>query len=136
MIVVTGGAGFIGSAFLWKLNNMGERDILVVDEKDIRDREKNLSNKKFTDYLDKDEFLARVTRSALPSRVRAIVHIGACSSTTETDAGFLRRNNTDYTRILAEWCLAHNARCLYASSAATYGDGESGYDDSDENTRS
>ncbi|MFH0920403.1 MAG: ADP-glyceromanno-heptose 6-epimerase [Fibrobacterota bacterium] len=135
MIAVTGAAGFIGSAFLWKLNAEGQTDILAVDERNILDREKNLSNKKFSEYMDKDEFLTRARMNSLPDRLNAIVHIGACSSTTETDAEFLWRNNTDYTRVLAEWCLAHRARFLYASSAATYGEGEEGYDDSDENTR-
>jgi ADP-L-glycero-D-manno-heptose 6-epimerase len=135
MIVVTGGAGFIGSAFIWKLNSEGQRDILVVDDKDISDRKKNLANKNYSNYLDKDEFIGRVRTNSLPGGITAMVHIGACSATTETDAEFLKRNNTDYTQALAEWCLARNVRFLYASSAATYGEGEQGYDDSDENTR-
>jgi len=131
MLVVTGGAGFIGSAMIWKLNQAGLRDILVVDALDTSDKWRNLVNRKFADYLDRQDFLDRLTAGQLPGPIEAIVHMGACSSTTERDAQFLMENNYRYTRRLAEWALAHQVRFLYASSGATYGDGSLGYSDED-----
>jgi ADP-L-glycero-D-manno-heptose 6-epimerase len=133
MIVVTGGAGFIGSAIIRYLNDAGEKDILVVDEKDITDRKRNLSNKIYTDYMDKDEFLLAVKRNKLKG-VKTVIHMGACSSTTVMDKDYLDRNNYLYTRDLAIWCVNTGIHFLYASSAATYGDGSLGYSDSDEAT--
>ena len=129
MIVVTGGAGFIGSAFVAKLNQEGITDIVVVDEEGSPARKNNLANKKFSQFLDKGAFLERVTTKQLPKGVTAIIHMGACSSTTETNVEYLRANNLEYTKSLAEHCLANNIRFIYASSAATYGDGSHGYAD-------
>jgi len=134
MYIVTGGAGFIGSAVVWKLNQLGIDDILVVDELGTSDRWRNLTPLRFDDYLHKDEFLRLVERSAL-AKPTAVVHLGACSSTTERDADYLMENNYRYTRRLAEWCLAGDTRFIYASSAATYGDGRLGYRDDDATTR-
>jgi ADP-L-glycero-D-manno-heptose 6-epimerase len=136
MIVVTGGAGFIGSAMIWKLNQQGFQRILVVDHLATSEKWKNLSHLTFDDYVPKDEFLARLEHGRLPARPRAIIHLGACSSTTECDADYLLSNNYRYTRSLAEWCLAHDVRFIYASSAATYGDGAAGYSDEDRVTPS
>lgn len=134
MIIVTGGAGFIGSALVWKLNSLGQDDILVVDELGTSEKWQNLASLRFSDYLHKDEFRRRVERDEL-GKPQAVVHLGACSSTTERDSDFLMENNFRYTRTLAEWCLANNVRFIYASSAATYGDGSLGYSDDDDTTR-
>lgn len=133
MIAVTGAAGFIGSVLLWKLNSLGREDILAVDEKNIVDRKSNLSNRKFAEYIDKDEFLDRARSNRLPD-LQAILHMGACSSTLEMDERFLHKNNFQYTRDLAIYSVNHGVAFLYASSAATYGDGSLGYSDEDANT--
>jgi ADP-L-glycero-D-manno-heptose 6-epimerase len=135
MIAVTGGAGFIGSAFVWALNEKGESDILVVDEKNIADRAANLKSRQYQDTMDKDRFLQAVREGALDGKLSAVVHMGACSSTTVTDADYVRKNNFEYTRDLALFCMHAKIPFLYASSAATYGDGGFGYSDADENTR-
>jgi len=129
MHIVTGGAGFIGSAMVWKLNQMGIDDILVVDNLATSEKWKNLVNLRYTDYLHRDEFLARISAGNDPFGVRAIVHMGACSSTTERDADFLMRNNTGYTKSVCRYALENGARFLNASSAATYGGGEFGFSD-------
>jgi ADP-L-glycero-D-manno-heptose 6-epimerase len=128
MIIVTGAAGFIGSCFLEKLNREGIDDIVAVDRLDDSDKWRGLANKRIQDYLDKDELFERVRSNRLP-RVRQIVHMGACSSTTCTDARFVMDNNYAYSRELALWAFRHKIPFLYASSAATYGDGELGFDD-------
>lgn len=135
MIVVTGGAGFIGSAFLWKLNTQGIEDILVVDALDTTDKWKNLVNRRFENYWDHAEFLERVKNDTLPPNITAVVHMGACSATTERDAQYLMSNNYHYTRALAEWALGRQVRFIYASSGATYGDGSRGYSDADLDTQ-
>lgn len=133
MHIVTGGAGFIGSAFVWRLNAAGIDDILVVDELGKDDKWRNLAGLAYRDYLHKDEFLARVESGRIDG-VSSVVHMGACSSTTERDADYLARNNYAYTRTLAEWAARAGIRFVYASSAATYGDGGRGYSDADEQT--
>lgn len=132
MIIVTGGAGFIGSAFVWKLNTQGIEDILVVDDLDGSDKWKNLVNRRFANYLDQQDFLEKVKADCLPPNITALVHMGACSATTERDSDYLMRNNYQYTRLLAEWACGHQIRFLYASSGATYGAGSQGYSDADE----
>lgn len=130
MRIVTGGAGFLGSALLWGLNEAGYDDILVVDNLGHGEKWKNLVNRRFADYLHKDAFFAAITGKENPfGDVEAIVHLGACSSTTETDAEYLMRNNFAYTRAVARFALARGARLVVASSAATYGDGAAGFDD-------
>lgn len=133
MIILTGGAGFIGSCFLGKLNDEGIDDILVVDHLDDSDKWRNLMGKRFRDYMQKDDFLRMVEEGKAP-QPQAVVHMGACSSTTVTDAGYFIKNNYEYSKKLAKWALDQKASFLYASSAATYGDGGEGHDDSDENT--
>jgi ADP-L-glycero-D-manno-heptose 6-epimerase len=132
MIVVTGGAGFIGSAIVWGLNKKGITDIHVVDWMRDEDKWKNLLNLKFIDYEEKDPFLKRILfdDKILKDKVETIIHMGACSSTTEKDLSFLIENNFKYTQVLAKWCIRNNKKFIYASSAATYGLGESGFDDS------
>ena len=128
MIVVTGGAGFIGSAIVQALNDRGRTDLIVVDEVDHPEKEKNLISIKYHELRGKDVFLENVLNLDLPS-IEAIIHMGACSSTTETNEVFLTENNYDYTRHLAQYALKKDIRFIYASSAATYGNGEMGYRD-------
>jgi ADP-L-glycero-D-manno-heptose 6-epimerase len=121
-VVVTGGAGFIGSAVVWALNVRGIDDILVVDRLDTSEKWKNLVPLRFRDYVDADDFESRLQSQSSPfGGVSTVVHLGACSSTTESDAGYLMRNNYDYTKHLAHWALDRSVRFVYASSAATYG---------------
>jgi len=129
MFIVTGGAGFIGSAFIAKLNAEGIKDILVVDDLGSSPRWKNLVRKSFREYVHKTRFLEMVKGDSLPASVEAIVHLGACSSTTERNVEFLLENNHEYTKALAEFCIRRSVRFVYASSAATYGDGSLGYED-------
>jgi ADP-L-glycero-D-manno-heptose 6-epimerase len=129
MIIITGGAGFIGSAFIWRLNQEGFDDIVIVDRLGTSDKWKNLVNRRFNEYIHKDEFLQMICDDAVPFEVSAVVHMGACSSTTKRDADYLWKNNFLYTKTLAEWALKHGVRFIYASSAATYGDGTKGFSD-------
>ena len=129
MYIITGAAGFIGSALVAKLNAEGETRIILVDELTSSDRWRNICGKRFLDYMHKDDFLKLVQSGALPKGVKGIVHLGACSSTLERDADYLYRNNFLYTKTLAEYALNENIRFVYASSAATYGDGNLGYSD-------
>lgn len=129
MIIVTGGAGFIGSAFVWKLNQEDIDNIIIVDQLGTDDKWKNLVNLRFVNYVHKDDFLEMIDTDSLPFEVDAIIHMGACSSTTERDADYLWHNNYVYTNLLAQWAIEHNVRFIYASSAATYGDGTKGFSD-------
>jgi ADP-L-glycero-D-manno-heptose 6-epimerase len=132
MIVVTGGAGFIGSAIVWKLNQLGENKIIVVDELGLDDKWKNLVPLKFEDFIHKDDFISMIIDRDVSFKIDSIIHMGANSSTTEKDADHLFSNNYLYTKELAQYSLEKNVRFIYASSAATYGDGSLGFDD-DEN---
>jgi len=115
MIIVTGGAGFIGSAFIWKLNAEGIDDILIVDELGQTEKWKNLVNRRYVEYIHKDVFLRMICNEQVPFKPRAIVHMGACSSTTERNADYLMDNNYHYTCRLAEWALTQDVRFIYAS---------------------
>jgi ADP-L-glycero-D-manno-heptose 6-epimerase len=129
-VLVTGGAGFIGSALVWALNRRGIEDVLVADFLDQSEKWRNLVPLAFADYIEADDLLALVESDAARLRgITAVLHMGACSSTTERDAAYLVRNNTEYTQKLATWALARGARFVYASSAATYGDGARGMSD-------
>ena len=131
MIVVTGGAGFIGSAFVWKLNREGIDDIVIVDRLGTSEKWKNLVNLRFIEYIKKDDFLQMIYADQVPFKASAVIHMGACSSTTERDADYLWMNNYLYTCRLADWALRNQVRFIYASSAATYGDGTRGFADDD-----
>jgi ADP-L-glycero-D-manno-heptose 6-epimerase len=120
-IVVTGGAGLIGSAVVWGLNRRGLDDILVVDRLDASDKWKHLVPLRFADYLDADEFERAMATGRGFGDVRTIFHLGACSATTENNAEYLVRNNYQYTKHVALWAIEQEARLVYASSAATYG---------------
>ena len=134
MWVITGGAGFIGSALLWKLNREGHDDLLVVDRLDSSEKWKNLRSARFRDYLEADEFLSRLEAGSFTG-FQGIVHFGANSSTTDTNAAYLVQNNYEYTKRLAQWALRKKVRFIYASSAATYGDGRFGYKTDDPTTQ-
>lgn len=129
-ILVTGGAGFIGSALVWELNRRGCENIVICDRLTQDEKWRNLVPLKFADYLDGGDLERRVRTSpdALGS-FDHVLHLGACSATTERDADYLMRNNYELTRLLCEWTLARGGRFVYASSAATYGDGAHGMDD-------
>lgn len=127
MIIITGGAGFIGSAFLWKCNQEGLKDILIVDNL-TPSKQRNLDHLTYAGYCDKTEFLDKLETNTY-NDVTAIIHMGACSSTTEMNLDYLHTNNFDYTRRIAQWCLENDCRLIYASSAATYGDGSQGFSD-------
>ncbi len=131
-VVVTGGAGFIGSCLLWQLNQMGIEDILVVDCLGMSLKWRNLVGKKFKDYIEKDDFLTLVQQNKITRKdADVVVHLGACTSTTFNDATYFVKNNYEYSKILAQFCLSRNIAFLYASSAATYGMGEEGFLDDD-----
>ncbi len=132
MIIVTGGAGFIGSALVWALNQRGEEDILIVDHLGTGEKWKNLRALKYADYMEKNEFIDLIKANELFAPVSCILHMGACSSTTETDASYLARNNFAYTKNLLEYAATNGIHTVYASSAATYGDGAQGYRDDEE----
>ena len=128
MIVVTGGAGFIGSAIVWELNRRGEKEIVIVDELGTDEKWKNLVGLQFEDFVNKHKFIDSIYKGTFIN-ADAIIHMGANSSTTEKDADHLFNNNYLYTKTLAEFCLKNNIRFIYASSAATYGDGSLGFND-------
>ncbi|MDH4202219.1 MAG: ADP-glyceromanno-heptose 6-epimerase [Phycisphaerae bacterium] len=132
MILVTGGAGFIGSAIVAQLNARGIDDILVVDILGRDQRWKNLRNLRYADYLEADDFSEMVSESDLEINLEAIIHMGACSDTTEADCSYLVKNNYEFSKLLAGWALEMDARFIYASSAATYGDGEKGFADDED----
>ena len=129
-VLVTGGAGFIGSALVWALNRRGCDRIVVCDRLGTDERWRNLTPLRFADYVEADDLLPRLPGGAL-GKFDLVLHMGACSSTTETNASFLIRNNYEFTRDLATWALGQKTRFVYASSAATYGDGSAGMDDDD-----
>jgi ADP-L-glycero-D-manno-heptose 6-epimerase len=129
MIIVTGGAGFIGSALVWKLNQQGRTDILVVDRMGQGAKWKNLSKRRFAGILHKDEFLPWLMGEGSRTHIEAIFHLGASSATTETDVDYLVKNNLNYSVKLWNFCADGGIPFIYASSAATYGDGTHGFSD-------
>lgn len=133
MIILTGGAGFIGSVFLKLLNQNGITDILLIDNLGKGDKWKNISQKHFDHYIHKDLFYTRMEKGEFPDNVSHVIHLGACSSTTELDMDYLMHNNYEYSKLLASYCLDRKIPFIYASSAATYGDGGHGFED-DENS--
>jgi ADP-L-glycero-D-manno-heptose 6-epimerase len=130
MIAVTGAAGFIGSCFITKLNNEGYHDILVIDTLQQDDRWKNLSGKRFRTIEHPEVFRTKCIQGHYSSKdITAIIHLGACSATTERNADYLLDNNYRYSKDIAEFALHRSIPFMYASSAATYGAGEKGYSD-------
>ncbi len=134
MHIVTGGAGFIGSAMVWKLNRMGVDDVWIVDRLESGGKWKNLVGLRFTELMTPEQFLHSLheNESTLPEDTESVINMGACSSTTERDADYLAENNFQFSKTVAEAALAGNVRLVHASSAATYGGGELGYADSED----
>ena len=136
MYILTGGAGFIGSAVLQSLNSQGIDNILVVDNLGTTssatpEKWKNLQGKRFADYMHKERFFTLLENNRLNEDVSCVIHLGACSSTTERNAEYMMHNNYAFSRALAAWAIKRELRFIYASSAATYGDGEHGFSDAD-----
>lgn len=127
-LIITGGAGLIGSNLATALNARGYRNLVIVDHLNHPAKQANLETLTYTDFIDKQDFRRLFTSGRQPPAA-AVFHLGACSSTTETDAAYLDDNNLAYTRELCEWTRRQQARFIYASSAATYGDGSRGYRD-------
>lgn len=129
MYIVTGAAGFIGSALVWELNQRGITDIICVDSFRNKTKWKNLAGLKFIDFIQKESFYQFLEDQDVIDNVEGIFHMGACSSTTEMDMDFLCDNNYYFSQACFHWCTMHDKKFIYASSAATYGEGENGFDD-------
>ena len=119
MIIVTGGAGFIGCNLIRKINSFGDSNIIAVDS--IKKNKKNINYIKFKDYFDKEEFISKIENNKIQSNIKCIIHLGACSDTTETNWDYLKYNNIIYSKLLYKFSLSKNSKFLYASSAAIYG---------------
>ncbi len=136
MYIVTGGAGFIGSMVVAKLNAMGIKEILIVDNLGTSDKWLNLKGLQYLDYLHKDAFIKHIRAGSLPGvtvdHIQGVIHMGACSATTETNMDYLMENNFHYTRSLAEFCISNGIRFIYASSGSTYGAGTDGFSDDED----
>ncbi|WP_295218939.1 ADP-glyceromanno-heptose 6-epimerase [uncultured Brevundimonas sp.] len=132
MIVVTGGAGFIGSNIVARLTAETAYDVVVCDRLETADlaKWKNLAKHAIADFWSPEELFEQLERHA--ERIEAVVHMGAISSTTEPDADLILRTNFTLSRDVWDWCAIRGSRMIYASSAATYGDGETGFNDDDD----
>ncbi|MGL6114113.1 MAG: ADP-glyceromanno-heptose 6-epimerase, partial [Cetobacterium sp.] len=129
MIIVTGAAGFIGSAFIWKLNEMGINDILLVDKLRTEDKWLNVRKRDYSDWCDRDELFDWLAIPENAEKITGVLHMGAISATTEKDGDLLMKNNYEYSKKLWNFCAEKGINYVYASSAATYGGGEQGYND-------
>lgn len=129
MIIITGSAGFIGSALLYELNKRGRTDVIIVDELNHDEKEHNIGPLRYERLISIADFRQKLLTDDLQCDVEAIFHLGACADTTETNWEFLSDNNVEYSKDIIRWCVDHNARCVYASSAAVYGDGKQGFSD-------
>ena len=129
MYIVTGANGFIGSAIVWDLNQKGITNIICVDTVPIEDRPSVLLGSQYSHFIETPDLWKYLDELKNPQGIKGVIHMGACSSTTEMDTEFLYQNNTYYTQKLFEWCRDHKIIFIYASSAATYGAGEFGFSD-------
>ncbi|NLK62552.1 MAG: ADP-glyceromanno-heptose 6-epimerase [Fusobacteria bacterium] len=127
MIIVTGAAGFIGSSVVWYLNSIGKKDIIISDKLRNEDKWLNIRKRNYLDWVDRDELFSFIESHS--SKINTIIHMGACSATTEKDGDFLMKNNYEYTKKLWDYSVKYDINFIYASSAATYGGGENGYND-------
>lgn len=125
-IIVTGGAGFIGSCLVRMLNEQGIKEIIIVDNINTSQKWMNIRNKEFTEYYPKTNFLEKLP---VLKGITHILHMGACSSTVERDFDYLYQNNFNYSRVLWNYAVEQQISFIYASSAATYGNGNNGFDD-------
>lgn len=130
MLIITGGGGFIGSATVWNLNQLGHDDILVVDRLGQGAKWQNLAKRRFRTVLHKDDLLTWLKADGAQQKITAVIHMGASSSTVETDVDYLMGNNLNYSIALWTFCAERRIPFIYASSASTYGDGAQGFDDS------
>lgn len=128
MIIVTGANGFIGSMMVWQLNQQGHTDIIAVDSADLNERNL-LKELKYSRFLKHTDLWSTLETEEAKKNINWIIHMGACSSTTETNWDFLKENNLVYSQKIFEWCAQNKKNLIYASSAATYGAGEHGFDD-------
>ncbi len=129
MILITGACGFIASALTWELNKNGRNDIILCGELEKEDKWLNIRDRDYSDWIHKDELFQWLETEENAIKITSVVHMGACSATTESDMDFLMKNNFEYTKKLWKFCTKKNINFIYASSAATYGLGELGYDD-------
>lgn len=129
MWVITGATGFIGSALVWELNSHGENAIVVCDHISPQTRPGHLRKRKYAEFVAADDLFNWWKNPKVAQSIKGVFHMGACSTTTETDEEYLRRNNIEYSQKVFEFCTQHQIPLVYASSAATYGDGRLGFDD-------
>jgi len=130
MYIVTGAVGFIGTCLVRELNKKGHENIILVDRLDDSSKWKNLQEMTYSEYINADRFIESLENYGEKAKaIKGIFHLGACSSTTEMNMEYLMDNNVNYSKKIFEFCTTHQIPLLYASSAATYGDGENGYDD-------
>lgn len=129
MILITGAAGFIGSALVWKLNELGRNDLILTDKLRTEEKWKNIAKRDYCDWVNRDELFDWLAVEENAAKIEVVVHMGACSATTEPDGDFLMKNNYEFSKKLWQFCTERQIQFIYASSAATYGMGELGYDD-------
>ncbi len=131
MILITGSAGFIGSAVTCALNRQGRSDILLSDRFGEREKWQNIVGTRYKRFIHRDDLFAFLRENPLAKDIKAIIHLGACSDTTETDMDYLLENNVSFSIRLCQWSIENSVRFVYASSAAVYGDGSLGFSDDD-----
>lgn len=127
MLVVTGGAGMIGSNLICSLNKIGRKDIIVVDNLKDGKKVKNICDLDFYDFIDKENFINYLNKPNPFPKIEAIFHQGACSSTTEWDGRYIMQNNFEYSKELLNWSQENSSQFIYASSASVYGNGRKGF---------